>query len=142
MIEEERERRYHDLISRYLWFYEALRTKARRPKTAAQRRFQDVAWGLADPETDHEQKYHFTTGSYLGFSASSRHSATDPILVMRIKCHRRLLRGPASILGISLLGVLLNHCDASSSSALPSTVSAAVSDSGSVKYEITFTRSL
>lgn len=57
MIEEERERRYHDLISRYLLFYEALRTKARRPKTAAQRRFQDVAWGLADPETDHELAY-------------------------------------------------------------------------------------
>jgi hypothetical protein len=57
MAEEERERRNHDLISRYLGFYEALRTKARRPKTAAQRRFQDVAWGLSEPETDHEIAY-------------------------------------------------------------------------------------
>ena len=45
------------LLAEHIRFYEALRLKRRRPKTAAQRQFQDVAWGRAEPATDHEHAY-------------------------------------------------------------------------------------
>ena len=45
------------LLAKHIEFYEALRTKERRPKSAAQRQFQDVAWGKAEPVTDHEHAY-------------------------------------------------------------------------------------
>lgn len=49
--------RYAELIGRYLAFYDALRRRERRPKSAAQRQFQDVAWGKAEPVTEHEKAY-------------------------------------------------------------------------------------
>jgi uncharacterized protein YifE (UPF0438 family) len=51
--------RFEGLLAVHLAFYDALRTGARRPKTAAQRQFQDVAWGRAEPATDHERAYVF-----------------------------------------------------------------------------------
>ncbi len=48
---------YERLLSRYLRFYDALRKRERRPKSAAQRQFQDVAWGKETPVTDHEKAY-------------------------------------------------------------------------------------
>ena len=49
--------RYEELIAENLPFYEALRKKMRRPKTPAQRQFQDVAWGKERPVTEHEKAY-------------------------------------------------------------------------------------
>jgi len=57
MSDDQLEKRNDALISRYLWFYEQLRLKTRSPKTAAQRQFQDVAWGKAKPQTEHEHAY-------------------------------------------------------------------------------------
>lgn len=37
--------RYEELLATHLGFYEALRLRERRPRSAAQRQFQDVAWG-------------------------------------------------------------------------------------------------
>lgn len=45
------------LLRDHFEFYEDLRLKRRRPKSAAQRQFQDVAWGKADPKTEHEHAY-------------------------------------------------------------------------------------
>lgn len=53
------EQRYERLLARYLTFYEELRTRKRRPTSAKQRHFQDVAWGKADPVTEHEHAYVF-----------------------------------------------------------------------------------
>ncbi len=39
--------RYEELLAAHLGFYEALRLRERRPRSAAQRQFQDVAWGRA-----------------------------------------------------------------------------------------------
>ncbi|QUM72779.1 hypothetical protein [Sphingopyxis granuli] len=58
---------YERLLSRYLRFYDALRKRERRPKSAAQRQFQDVAWGKETPVTDHEKAYvyHLTRAGIL-----------------------------------------------------------------------------
>jgi len=48
---------YEHLLSKYLKFYIDLHERKRRPKTAAQRQFQDVAWGLSEPATVHERAY-------------------------------------------------------------------------------------
>jgi hypothetical protein len=48
---------FESLLAKHLSFYEALRLRRRRPKTAAQREFQDVAWGRANPQTVHEKAY-------------------------------------------------------------------------------------
>ncbi len=45
------------LLRDHFEFYEDLRQKRRRPKSAAQRQFQDVAWGKAEPKTEHEHAY-------------------------------------------------------------------------------------
>ncbi|MFC3097712.1 DUF413 domain-containing protein [Alteraurantiacibacter palmitatis] len=45
------------LIEQHLAFYLALHEGRRRPKTAAQRRFIDVARGIAEPSTVHEYAY-------------------------------------------------------------------------------------
>ena len=45
--------RYEALLREHLLFYDALRLRERRPRSAAQRQFQDVAWGKAAPVTDH-----------------------------------------------------------------------------------------
>lgn len=37
--------RYEALLREHLLFYDALRLRERRPRSAAQRQFQDVAWG-------------------------------------------------------------------------------------------------
>ena len=50
---------FERLLAKHLAFYDSLRTRERRPKTAAQRQFQDVAWGRAQPVTDHERAYVF-----------------------------------------------------------------------------------
>lgn len=59
---------YERLLARYLRFYEALRKRERRPKSAAQRQFQDVAWGKDKPTTDHEKAYvyYLTKAGILG----------------------------------------------------------------------------
>ncbi|MBB3588827.1 MULTISPECIES: hypothetical protein [unclassified Sphingomonas] len=49
--------RYEELLAVHLGFYEALRLRERRPRSAAQRQFQDVAWGKAEPVSDHEKAY-------------------------------------------------------------------------------------
>ena len=49
--------RYEALLRDHLLFYDALRLRERRPRSAAQRQFQDVAWGKAAPVTDHECAY-------------------------------------------------------------------------------------
>ena len=48
---------YQALLDKHLAFYEALKSKHRRPRTMAQREFQDAAWGNKAPETDHEKAY-------------------------------------------------------------------------------------
>lgn len=48
---------YERLLDRHLKFYDALRLRERRPKSAAQRQFQEVAWGKAEPVSDHERAY-------------------------------------------------------------------------------------
>ncbi|QNE07761.1 hypothetical protein [Croceicoccus marinus] len=56
-----------NLLETNLDFYEALRLRKRRPKTAAQRQFQDVAWGKAEPVTDHEHAYvHYLRQHRIG----------------------------------------------------------------------------
>ncbi|HJO66415.1 MAG TPA: hypothetical protein QF469_13880 [Sphingomonas sanguinis] len=49
--------RYEELLATHLGFYEALRLRERRPRSAAQRQFQDVAWGRAEPASEHEKAY-------------------------------------------------------------------------------------
>ena len=49
--------RFEALLREHLLFYDALRLRERRPRSAAQRQFQDVAWGKAAPVTDHECAY-------------------------------------------------------------------------------------
>ena len=51
------EARLELLIEKHLEFYQGLDWRTRRPKTAAQRQFQDVAWGKAEPITEHERAY-------------------------------------------------------------------------------------
>jgi len=48
---------YDRLLSKYLRFYMDLHERRRRPKSAAQRQFQDVAWGVSEPSTTHEKAY-------------------------------------------------------------------------------------
>lgn len=68
--------RYEALIAAYLPFYEALRKKKRRPKTQAQRQFQDVAWGRERPVTEHEKAYvHYLTRR--GILGKSRTATPD-----------------------------------------------------------------
>jgi uncharacterized protein YifE (UPF0438 family) len=47
------------LLEKHLPFYQSLDHRTRRPKTAAQRQFQDVAWGRVKPTTDHERAYAY-----------------------------------------------------------------------------------
>ncbi|MDR6790126.1 hypothetical protein J2Y58_003506 [Sphingomonas sp. BE138] len=49
--------RYERLLAEHLIFYDALRLRERRPRSAAQRQFQDVAWGKAEPVSEHELAY-------------------------------------------------------------------------------------
>lgn len=49
--------RYEQLLAEHLRFYDALRLRERRPRSAAQRQFQDVAWGKAEAVSDHEKAY-------------------------------------------------------------------------------------
>jgi len=49
--------RFEALLKLHLGFYQDLHNKVRRPKTSAQRRFQDVAWGKEQPTTEHELAY-------------------------------------------------------------------------------------
>ena len=48
---------YQAFIDKYLAFYESLRLKERRPKTKEQREFQDAAWGVKEPQSDHKKAY-------------------------------------------------------------------------------------
>jgi hypothetical protein len=73
------EDRYRELVERYLPFYDALRRRERRPKSAAQRQFQDVAWGKAEPVTEHEKAYvwHLTQLRISPFGPPSPAPAVD-----------------------------------------------------------------
>lgn len=50
---------YERLLAKYLQFYVDLHERRRRPKTTAQRQFQDVAWGVSEPVTVHEKAYAY-----------------------------------------------------------------------------------
>ena len=46
-----------DLLKQWSWFYEALASGLREPRTEAQHHFVEVSHGRAVPETDHEIAY-------------------------------------------------------------------------------------
>lgn len=56
-LPDDAERHYEALLARHLSFYDALRLRERRPRSAAQRQFQEVAWGKAAPVSEHEKAY-------------------------------------------------------------------------------------
>jgi hypothetical protein len=72
VTEEERERRNHDLISRYVWFYEALRTKARRPKTTRTNPGSFYRWRGTNG-------LWFSLSNAVRGRSNSRHSANHPL---------------------------------------------------------------
>ncbi len=72
--------RFEALIARHLSFYEELHKQVRRPKTAAQRKFQDVAWGKEAPETDHEKAYIYYLEN-IGRSPMAESLKNYPLLV-------------------------------------------------------------
>ena len=81
---------YKGLLAKHLPFYESLRNRSRRPKTAAQRQFQDVAWGLAEPVTDHEKAfvYHLTeTGRHATLRATPKVTEETGIPQYPAGCH-------------------------------------------------------
>lgn len=71
--------RFEALLKRHLSFYEDLHNRVRRPKTAAQRKFQDVAWGKEEPETEHERAYIYYLDK-IGRSPSAEKLKTYPLV--------------------------------------------------------------
>lgn len=65
------EQLYQALLDRHFAFYEELRLQRRRPKTKAQREFQDAAWGAKEPETDHEKAYVWHLKRTVGWHLKS-----------------------------------------------------------------------